>query len=188
MFQVYRAPAAGIEKNAKQSFGFGSRSGDFYRILLPFPGIDAQIPSVHDVVLCINKFNAYGLRSSVDRSGPNRKAVGGTFFEAYTSEAFIFESGMLVTMSGGRQTHVMRIAFKGSINASQLHFAKGFPTHKVLRKFKGTVFYQFGIQAPVCSKVDVFEENAVHVGVNIGNRLVGLHFPLYKIILCLQRR
>ncbi len=118
MLQVKGSLATGIKENAQQSLGFSPGGRDFHLIFLPFFGIDAQISSVHHIVLSINKLYAYTLGSAIHRSGPNRKTIGGTFFESYATETFVFESGMFVGMSRGRQTYIMRITLERSFNGT----------------------------------------------------------------------
>ena len=68
----------------------------------------------------------------------------------------------------------MRIAFKRSV-VLQGDISERVPSHQILRKFKRTVLYKFGIQAPVCPEVDVFEKVSVHGGLNLRTDLVRLN-------------
>ena len=46
---------------------------------------------------------------------------------------------------------------------------KRIPTHKGLGKIKRAVLDQLGVEATVSPEVDVFKENAIHVGIDCGN-------------------
>lgn len=73
-------------------------------------------------------------------------------------------------MRGRRQTDIVWIAGERSIFYLQRHIAEYFPSHEGLRKFERAVFDQFGIQASICCKVDILEENSIPIRRNFCSR------------------
>ena len=104
---------------------------------------------------------------------PHREAVFFSLFDTDANEAFVFKAGVLVVVACRGQAYVMGIAVERPVVA-KLHTSEGFPAHEVLRKLEGTVLYLLGIEAAVGAEIDVFEEKAVHGGLNGSAGFVGL--------------
>ena len=104
---------------------------------------------------------------------PHREAVFFSLFDTDANEAFVFKAGVLVVVAGRGQAYVMGIAVERPVVA-ELHTSEGFPAHEVLRKLEGAVLYLLGIEAAVGAEIDVFEEKAVHGGLNGSAGFVGL--------------
>ena len=87
-------------------------------------------------------------------------------------------------MSGRGEDHIVRIALEGGIFLADGNASEGLPPHQRLRKLERAVLYKLGIETAVGSEVDVFEEDAVHRGLNGSARFIRIDNILMLCIGC----
>src|SRR5574344_2942705 len=92
---------------------------------------------------------------------PNRETIIFTFQHTDSEESFILQTCTTFAVSWVVKFYVMRTAFKWSI-IFHCNIPESLPSHKMLRKFKGTVLNEFTIQTTVCGVVDVFKKQSIH--------------------------
>ena len=78
-------------------------------------------------------------------------------------------------MGGGFQAYVVGVALKGCAFSKDFHFAESFPVLERVVVLEGTVCNLLCIQAAIGSKVDVFQEDPVHGGLDGDSGSIGIH-------------
>ena len=171
-----------FEVDAYEGFGVGARRIQLLGVLLPVVAADADTLASHHFVVATDEFNANLCALAATYTCVDREVVVESFLESDAEIAVILYSCLLLAMAVVLECHVVGILVEGGPFAVEGNISEDVPSLQsaadalsarceMERCFKGTVLDEFGIESSVGSEVDVFEEDAIHGGLDGSARL-----------------
>ncbi len=114
------------------------------------------------------------------QSGCDHEVVSSSLGEGHSEESLVLKCRELVAVAGILEHGVVGTTVVGRFGITDVHIAHGSPAHETVGIFKAAVLHHLGIEASVGTKIDVFEEDAIH-GALDGSHRTGVDTELTSL-------